>query len=61
MKNKLHDSQNDELLNIKSKLIEELQIKNTSLNDKVITLNSIIEEINSKHEKIKSEQQKNHK
>lgn len=59
LKNKLHDSQNDELLNIKSKFLEELQIKNTALNDKTITLNSIIEDLNAKHEKIRTEHQKN--
>lgn len=53
LKNKLQDSQNDDLLNIKSKFIEELQIKNTALNDKLSVLNSIIDEINSKNERMK--------
>jgi len=53
LKNKLHDSQNDELLHIKSKFIEELQIKNTALNDKIKVLNTIIDELNNKNEKMK--------
>lgn len=53
LKNKLHDSQNDELLHIKSKFIEELQIKNTALNDKIKILNTIIDELNNKNEKMK--------
>lgn len=61
LKNKLHDSQNDELLQIKSKFIEELQIKNTALNDKISILNSIIDELNNKNEKFKLDYQKTSK
>lgn len=46
LQNKLNESDNNSLLTAKSKIIEELINKNSCLNDKVLTLNCIVEDLN---------------